>query len=333
MKFFLSISAALSLVLIACSSGNDNSTHTQSVPVPFTRIDKIVADFASMSPEQQLVIADSLSLPLGDYIFLMGASSTDIATFIDSISHTAAFHMFEPEVERIFHSTTDLQNALGTLDANLRRMITDSPNYSYYGIISPYLQKIMLVDSDIYIALNHYLGPNHAAYSSMPEYARATKTPAYIPFDIAHAILSIKFPFSGNRPTAIQYFMYRGAELYAISSLTGITDTATLMGWSPQQLSCVEAQEHAIWHKMAADNIIYSTDRNIALQLCEPAPASRPISDSIPGGIGCYIGYRIVTSYIDKHPDTPISFILSPDFYDDPASLIHSGYSPKSALH
>lgn len=331
MKYFSTIFLAVSLLAAGCSSsGNGSDAGDAATSASFTRLDKVVTQFPQLSPARQHAIVDSLTVPLNDYIYLMGASTGDIPASIDSLSHTAAFAMFEPEVDKAFPSTAAIEKQLGTLDANIRHQLPTLPHYSYYGIISPYRQQVMLVDSVIYVALNHYLGAGHEAYSSMPEYTRATKTPTYIPLDIAEAIVAIEYPFvADSAPTAIQYFLYEGALLKAVADLTGITDTATLMGWTSEQLAQAEAQQGAVWRKMAADNIIYSTDMSLARRLCAPAPSAMPVSPTLPGRICRYIGYRIVDSYLANNPGTSLSDLLSPTFYNSPSTLINSGYSPK----
>lgn len=330
MKYFPHTVLALSLMAGACTSGDGNGRDTQSESTPLTRLDRIVADFAELPADRQYAIVDSLAVPLNDYIYLMGASTGNIPASVDSLSHTAAFAIFKPEVEKVFTSTSSIEKDLGTLDANMHRHLPALPRYSYYGIISPYRQQVMLVDSVVYVALNHYLGEDHEAYSSMPEYLRRTKTRANITPNIAEAILSVEFPYEADaNPTAIQYFIYEGALLNAVATLTGISDTAALMGWTPAQLSQAASQESATWRKMAADNIIYSSDMTLARRLCAPSPSAQPISADLPGRIGRYTGYRIVRSYLDNNPGTDISTTLSPSFYNSPSTLINSGYSPQ----
>ncbi len=328
MRYILPTILSLSLMAAACSSKSGDTSDSASLSAPFTRLDRLVEQFPSMTAQRQHVVVDSLTIPLNDYIYLMGASTGDIPASIDSLSHTAAFTMFGPEVEKAYPSTSDIEKRLGALNANMRRLTPSLPSY-YYGIISPYRQQVMLVDSVVYVALNHYLGATHGAYSTMPEYARFTKTAEYIPLDIAEAVLSVEYPFKAeSAPTAIQYFIYEGALLKAVSALTGINDTATLMGWTPAQFDKAQTHEAEAWRKMATDNIIYSTDMALAQRLCAPSPASQPLSAELPGRFGRYVGYRIVNSYLDKNPDTALTDILSPQFYNNPSTLINSGYAP-----
>lgn len=330
MKPLYYIILVFSLLSGACSSSDNNRKDKVRTGAAFTRLDRIVAQFPYLSPDSQHAIVDSLALPLNDYIYLMGASTGNIPASIDSLGHTAAFAMFEPEVDKVFHTTDIVEKELGTLDANIRELLPALTHYSYYGIISPYRQQIMLVDSVVYVALNHYLGESHEAYSSMPAYARATKKAAYIPLDIAEAILSVEYPFeSSSNPTAIQYLLYQGALMKAVATLTETDDTATLMGWTADQLSEVSDREAAIWRKMAADNLIYSTDMQLARRMTEPAPSTASLQPDLPGRIGRYIGYQIVNSYLAGHPDTNLSDILSTEYYNSPSTLIESGYSPK----
>lgn len=329
MKHILS-TLAITVLLISGCSNPDNSNNLNDVDTSFIRLDEVVANFSSLPQEMQISIVDSLKLPLNDYIYLMGTSTGNIPASIDSLSHTAAFAIFKPEVDKVFTSTKEIEKKLGILNTNLRQHLPSLSQYCYYGVISPFRQQVMLVDSTIYVALNHYLGANHEAYSSMPEFTRATKHPLHIPIDIVEAIISIEFPYEADdTPTAIQYLLYEGAKLKTISLVTGIDDISTLMGWSIEQTKSVELQEADIWRKMAEDNIIYSTDMSVARQLCVPMPNSRAISPDLPGRVGRYIGYRIINTYLDNNPDTTLSDILSPEFYNNPATLINSTYSPE----
>lgn len=330
MRYFSTFVSAICLMMVGCSGDksvrNDNGDKT----VPFVRLDRIVAEFQTMTPQQQFATVDSFAIPFNDYIYLMGASTGNIAASIDSLSHTAAFAMFEPEVEKRFQTVSGLEKSLGTLNANMKHTLPTLPEYSYYGIVSPYRQQVILVDSVVFVALNHYLGATHDAYAGMPEYARVTKTAEYIPSDIAEAVLSVEYPFNaGDNPTVIQYLIYEGALMKGVSELTGVTDIEALLGWSPEQLASVQQQEGEIWRKMASDNIIYSTDMSLARRLCASSPNGQPISLELPGRLGRYIGYRIVCSYLDKNPDTTLEKLLSPAFYNSPSTPINSGYSPK----
>lgn len=330
MRYFHYMILLGAMVTGACSGSSNAGRETNADKTRFTRLDKIVAQFSEMTQQQQFATVDSFAIPFNDYIYMMGASTGDIRASIDSLSHTAAFTMFEPEIEKAFSSTEQIEKRLGGLNANMSKQLPSLPSYSYYGILSPYRQQVILVDSVVFVALNHYLGGEHEAYSSMPDYTRRTKAEEYIPVDIAEAIVAVEYPFtaSDNEPAAVNYFIYEGALLKAVSSLTGEDNIAFLLGWTPDQLATVQASEAEIWRKMAADNMIYSTDMHLARRLCSPAPSSSPISVELPGRIGRYIGYRIVCSYLANNPATTISDILSPAFYNSPTTLINSSYTP-----
>ena len=326
MKKFLFIILTIIPALCSCNRTNDDAT----APAKITRLDSIVANFGLMPEQSRLEIVDSLAIPVHDYIFTMGtAMHGDIAASIDSLSHTAAYAKFYPEVAKSFPSTDSIEIALGFVDKQLAAHFPDITPYSYYTVISPYRQQVMMVDNNMYIALNHYLGPDHPAYAGMPDYIRVTKSPRYIPVDVAEAIISVRYPYEAEgNPTAIQRFIYDGAKAAVVKRLTGTDDIATLMGWTPQQLAVVQEAEGRIWRKMATNGIIYSTDMTMAERLVNPSPASSIISSEIPGRIGRYIGYRIVESYLSAHPDTPLSHLLTPAFYNSPSTLIDSGYNP-----
>lgn len=77
---------------------------------------------------------------------------------------------------------------------------------------------------------------------------------------------------------------------------------------------------------MITRKLLYSTNRLDANRLVNPSPATSILHHESPGRLGRFIGYKIVKSYVETHPDINLKWLLSPDFYNSLQSLIDSCY-------
>lgn len=297
--------------------------------VSLTRLDREVSEIANLSWPAKAVRIETLGQPLGDYLYMMGLTSTDIAGSVDTLVTSAAFSIFYPDVESRFMSGDSIERILGLLERNFSEIFDNSPRHLYFGVVSPYRQPIMFADSLVFVALNHYLGADYDGYAGMDEYLRNQKTSRHMPYDIAEAIVAVENPYvMSSEAEVIERMIYEGALSAAVMRLIPDASLAELLGWSDEQMSVVVANEGEIWKRMAASGLIYSTDPLDGDRLLSQSPSTAVISPELPGRVGRYIGYRIVESYLNSHRDMTVEQMLRPEFYSGRSRLIESGYSP-----
>ena len=163
----------------------------------------------------------------------------------------------------------------------------------------------------------------------MPEYARITKTRERIPYDVVRARLMTNYDIKGDAEDVASRLLHEGAIDYATMSLVDGADVATMLGWTTEQLANVERSEREIWEAMVMRNLIYSTDPVDQTRLFDASPATAVISPELPGGVGRYIGMRIIESYVKSHPDVTLEELLQPEFALNRDNFLSAGYSSK----
>ena len=62
-----------------------------------------------------------------------------------------------------------------------------------------------------------------------------------------------------------------------------------------------KANEDKIWDAIIKSNHLYSTENIIYIKYMNEAPFCSALSGDVPGEIGKWIGYRIVSEYIDSN--------------------------------
>ncbi len=273
--------------LIGGCSG-ESRTHHEAASVDIVRLDKAVAqlsDTSSLDPE----VEDGADAWL--YVTRGISTGTLLPSTRDSLLKeertSRAFTLFSRDVD-------SLLPPLYGAGVSLRR-IDDFPA-KVYGMVSPYSQSVIMVDTVIIIALNHYLGADYEGYASFPDYLRRNKTIERLPLDVAEAWISGRYPFpdSVSAPSLLQRMAYEGAVLATAADYLGIEDGGLLLGWNDDEWAGALANEKEAWRRIVGNEMLFSDDQMLVSRLMSPSPASVDISPDAPGRLGRFIGLRLV---------------------------------------
>lgn len=128
--------------------------------------------------------------------------------------------------------------------------------------------------------------------------------------------------------TLLNRMLYEGALVYAKTRLVPDADVTLALGFTPEQMRDVVANEEFAWNKIVSGKMLYSTDPELHDRLFNLLPNSAPISPQAPGRALRYIALQIVRAYVDGHKDVTLDFLLSPAFYNAPNTLREAGYTP-----
>ncbi len=252
--------------------------------------------------------------------------------FVDSLSGTTPVKVFTPDVRHRLQSLDGIERELGMLKSNMLHYLpeVDFPS-SVYAVINPYSQPIVIVDSVILIGSNHYLGVDYPGYESFERYRVPFKTPKNISYDVGSTLIRQHYPYSASdsESTLLSRLLYEGAVAYALGRLIPNSDMALAVGIDPQAFDEVVKNEALIYATMISRRLLYTTSPADISRLVSPAPASSLISPSAPGRCACFVGERIVESYVEHNGDVSIDFLLSPDFYCSPQSFVEAQYQPR----
>ncbi len=235
--------------------------------------------------------------------------------------------VFTPDVDSVYTDSAYMGRMMGKILTNAKAAGLTLPDRRYATIVYGRPESILFVDSVMLIALNHYLGADYPGYSHWPKYMRQVKTPAALPYDIAEALVATSYPYSleGEEATALSRMIYEGALTIAKMKLSG-NDPATALGYSPETMDILDSQEADIWRRMVQAQLLYDTSEATIDRLVAPAPEAGIVGAGTPGRVGRYIGYRIVSEYLGKYPDTTLPQLLDPDFYRGSTVLTKSAY-------
>lgn len=308
----------LCLMSVACGSDADN----RSEPVAISRIDLFISEGIGS--------ADSLQPGLDLYLHVMELDSLTQEEALVRLENSDVTRVFGTDIKSRFTAADSLSVPLGNALMRLGHLLPDLDIVKVYGVASPYMQSVIVGDSAVLVALNHYLGADYPGYASMPAYMVSQKVPARIVPDVVEALVRVNYPYEPVDGTLIERMLYEGAVTKAVAMALG-GDIGQAMGYTRSQLDVAVGHEGEAWNALAVGRMLYSRSPVDISQLCNHSPFTRLGEYEYPSRMGCYIGLRIVDSYMDCHQgDVSLGYLLSPEFYGDAqSSLIKSCYNPR----
>ncbi len=315
--FFLLPALLMLLSATGCKDGSRSTVETQTVvseSVEIVRLDSLMAlpgyDIQTDSVNGKAVTA---------LIEAVGAADADEYT------SSRAFMIFGRDTRSRLTDLSGVENSLGIVKACL-----DSFPDRVYGVVWPFRQTVMVGDSLVMVALNHYLGADYEGYAGMPVYQKALKTPDRIVYDVAEAWLSSRYPYKKNAGQKVSNRMfYEGALMLAVKEATATDNEWQLLGMTPDEWQTAKGAEAEAWREMAARQMLFSDSPEVEMKLFDPAPSTVVGEMVLPARMGRFIGMRMVESYLASHPGETPQNLLSSEIYNDRDVMKLSGYHPQ----
>ncbi len=257
----------------------------------------------------------------------LGADSLS-GNMLAALSESRPVQVFTPDVRQKYPALDSLELNLGYILGQAAEENIIIPQRSYAAVVWGRPESMVFVNDVMLIALNHYLGPQYEGYTSLPEYRRQVKAPEYLPYDLAESLVATSYPFSDNKSTILSHLLYQGALTYAKMRLVKDSKPDMALGYTPEQWQWLNENESRLWQQLVKDKYLYDTSELTTSKLFDPAPSTNILSANAPGRAGRFLGYKIILAYINKHPETTVTQLLSPEFYSNQNTLISSEYAP-----
>ena len=311
------------LIIICVCLVNTACTRTSQAPAePIVNLADVAYNFSKRSVAWQDSVLNADSIPISAFLKVVADSS------MEQWSHSRAVVIFTPDVEKVYPSLTQVENSLGYTLKRAHELALDFPKRKYAAVVYGRPEAILFVDSVMLIALNHFLGSDYPGYAAMPEYLRATKVPAQLPYAMAEALCGTQYPLAHTEnATLLSRMLYEGVLIHAKMELVCDANPALALGYTEEEYRQLMADETTIWNLIVKGNLLYDTSETTIDRICAPAPFTSIGDTRWPGRVGRFIGWRIVDSYIRHNSaEATLPILLTPAFYNSPDVLLKSGY-------
>ena len=232
--------------------------------------------------------------------------------FISSYLENDKFRNLYNNVETEFISMEQEEKKLNCAVKKYIELFPNSYIPDIYTHVSPFGYSIVTTDSIISVSLDNYLGSDYKGYEGIfYKYQLEKRDRERIVPDIFKGWLYSKY---NKKPKSlIEGMIYEGTIIYTIEYILDDYKYWEIIGYNDKKQDWCNNNEKEIWNAIVRLNHLYSNDNIIYSKYMNEAPFCSALSREAPAEIGKWIGYKIVSKYINKYGVNKIDNILNGD--------------------
>ena len=225
----------------------------------------------------------------------------------------------------------DISGECASVFYRYRAFFPDVPYPTLYTCMShwDFNDPILYVESEniLVVYLDLFLGAENKLYQGIYDYIRHR-------MDIKNvgSVLSqhLSQMMVGDRDgyRLVDYVVHYGKVLYLKSLLLDTDDDKKVLDYTDEEYHRAASIERDVWDYFLRQGLLFASSRDYGQRFFDVAPYSvfyTANDKSIPWGIGRYVGYNMVKSYMDSNPRCSIDALVS---MPSDTLLRYSGYNP-----
>lgn len=231
------------------------------------------------------------------------------------------------EIQKQFEDVDQIKQEIDKALSYYHHYFPEEAIPELFFIQSGFNQRIIVDSLVLGVALDMCLGANNDYYKqlSLPIYMSKKLNRENIAIDAMRAMAWSNFTFDGEDNLASN-MIYEGKIQYFMDALFPECPTAKKLSYSEADLAWVNQNEEDIWSAIIQGEMLYQTDYMKIKNMIENAPFTQAFGNKSPSKIGIWLGWEIVKSYMDEHPEISLQeLMLNKDYI---SILNESNYMP-----
>ena len=217
--------------------------------------------------------------------------------FIRYYSEPTLKRLYEEAVAK-YADVSDIETQLGQAFTFLKANFPEMQIPAVYMHVSGFNQNVLVGDSLLSLSIDKYMGEDFPLYQAFfPNYQRIKMQRTRVAADYLTGWLMSEYPFEGNESVLLDRMLYEGKIKYIVSLALPELSPAQLMGYTEAEQAWCEAHEKTLWSTIIERKHLYTPDRLTTEKYLRNTPCTF-LSDETPGNVGTWIGWRIISSYM-----------------------------------
>lgn len=217
------------------------------------------------------------------------------------------------EVKRVFGNGSGLQREFEQAFSNLKYYYPDVRIPKVQTVITGLLGTDLLVtDSLIVVSLDFFLGRDAKYRPKMYDYLLRK----YDPNDIVPScmlIYGISDKINKSQPsdqTVLADMLVYGKAFYFAKHMLPCVPDSVFIWYTPQEINGSKKNENLIWARFIESQVLFSTSNKVKQDYLGERPITIQVGEKCPGRIGQWVGWRIINSYAESHPEIDLPKLM-----------------------
>jgi hypothetical protein len=184
---------------------------------------------------------------------------------------------------------------------------------------------LYISDSLVVIGLDYFGGPTARFRPDVYKYQLSRYSSEYIVPSIIFFMADRYNKTRRDDKTLLADMIGYGKNYVFTQQILPEVPTSKILDFSDNQLKRIYNSQADIWSYFIAGKLLYEKTDRIKEKYTGQRPFTPEIGDKVPGGIGRWIGWRIVDMYWKQHPEVTLPELMQ---MDQAVNLLEdSGYS------
>jgi hypothetical protein len=241
---------------------------------------------------------------------------------------------FHHAVQEKFNDLTPIEKDLFEGFRHIKYYFPEMEIPLVYSYISggDFENPVQFADSVMIIALDSYLGSDFKPYlaDGVSLYQAQRMTPDHIVPDCMRSVLNRLAPSNMSSGTFLDQIVDAGKRLYLLDAFLPVISGNLKINYTPGQFSWISKNESHVWSAIIENRMLYSSDGQTLRAFLSDGPFTPAFGKESPPRLGEWIGWQIVKSYMNNHPEITLQQLLQKN--DGQEILTQSGYKPEKKV-
>ncbi len=288
---------AFAKALISCNNESQLETEIKAIPLDVELI-KFHEEFSNATPE-------NLSKLKAEYPLFFPQRTPDSIWIAKLSGKDTIYNILDKAVKDAQFNYTQLEEEIEDV---MRHVVYYFPDFKPTPIVTVlsevnYRQKVIPTEDQLIVSIDTYLGKDHELYLGINKYQRENLNREQLAADVALAYSRLFVDPTFDR-SLLGNMIYHG-KLHYLQELFSPNATGDQrFNFTPEKYKFTVENESQMWRYFIDNELLYKTDSKLLSRFILPAPFSKfylEVDQQTPGGVGRYIGYRMVKSFMENN--------------------------------
>ena len=150
--------------------------------------------------------------------------------------------------------------------------------------------------------------------SDLPEYILDRYTPVHLNSTLLKSYFSQFNMINESDQSMLNEMIAFGKLYYVVGAISECEKDNIILGYSENQFKVLEENEAFIYSYFIQNELFFEKQSKEKQKYMSERPSTYEISPQVPGRIGRWLGWKIVSSYMDQNQITLEELLLEVDF-------------------
>ena len=313
-------------------------TNSEKKPVYVSHSELMELDLKIHRYGKALFELDTINLQSGlkaiqnEFRLFLGADLNEhenVQQIRDFVSDTQLISIYQKTME-VYPDLDETEEQLSDAFSRYLYFFPEKNLPSVYTYISDlyYEKPVMQTENELVIALDVYLGSGFPLYQQLglPFYKVRCMEPDNLPVDVMKTLYFNELAPNYKQRTLLDRMIGSAKVLLYLDAVLPSTPDSLKICYTAEKMDWAQKNEESVWAFLVGNQLLYTTDYQTQTKLIQDGPFTTGFSNKSPSRLGIYIGWQIVKSYVNRHPDVSLEQLLQ--MTDSQKILQESGYKP-----